>query len=283
MTQTQRRASEVVAEETGNLDDLSTGYPANYFAWRIALADAPGLSATSLFEVGVGSGHGAAHVMGAGLSFAGIDRDPACVAKTRDVVVQLGGDESAILEADIESPSTLSGIPAAGSYDMLMALGIMPHVQDRKASLDAMVSLVRPGGAVYLEFRNSLFSLITFNRFTGDFILNDLLPDVSPSLREKVSDYLAPRIDANRPPRPSSGHEAAYDNPLALPAWFEKQGYADISVHPFHYHAAMPLFEAEDPAAFRRDSLALEDDESGWRGLFLCSAFLVKVVRPLDR
>lgn len=281
MTQTQRRASEIVAEETRNLDDLSTGYPANYFAWRIALADAPGLSATSLFEVGVGSGHGAAHVMSRGLSFAGIDRDASCVEMTQRVVTELGGDASAISQADIEVPDSLAAVD--GGHDMLMALGIMPHVRDRKASLEAMMSLVRPGGAAYLEFRNSLFSLMTFNRFTSDFILDELLPDVSQGLRDQLREFVVPRIDVDRPPRPSSGHEAAYDNPLAIPAWFEEQGYFGVSVHPFHYHAAMPLFETQDPIAFRRDSLALEDETSGWRGLFLCSAFLVKVVRPMDR
>jgi len=88
--------------------------------------------------------------------------------------------------------------------------------------------------------------------------------------------------DLSRPPAPTSSSPARYDNPLALLDWFAGLGFGDVTVHPFHYHAAMPVLEGDDPQAFRDESLALESDTSGWRGLFLCSAFLIRVVRPAE-
>ena len=53
-----------------------------------------------------------------------------------------------------------------------------------------------------------------------------------------------------------------------------------VEVFPFHYHAGMPALESVDPQRFRHESLAMEHDTGGWKGLFLCSAFLVKAVIP---
>ena len=43
----------------------------------------------------------------------------------------------------------------------------------------------------------------------------------------------------------------------------------------------VPALESSAPQAFRDASIAMEHEASGWRGLFLCSAFLVQARRPL--
>ena len=82
---------------------------------------------------------------------------------------------------------------------------------------------------------------------------------------------------SRRSPR---GHEAKYHNPLDVHEIFEAAGFVDIRIRPFHYHAAMPRFEKELGAAFRAESIALENEPSDWHGLFLCSAFVVEAHRP---
>ncbi len=273
------RAHRLVAEEAAGLANLDHGYPANHFAWRIALDSARTRGARSLVEVGVGSGNGVAHVIDAGLTFAGVDNDAASVETTRGVLGDLGGDPAGVILADAEDAASLQRVPGAGNFDSLMALGIMPHARDREGTIRNMAALVRPGGELFVEFRNSLFSMVTFNRFTRDFIVDDLLADVSTAIRDRVGALVAGRVDTDRPPLPSSGHEARYDNPFVIPEWLATLGYDEVTIHPFHFHAAMPMLEAEDPQAFRDESLALEEDTSGWRGLFLCSVFLARIVR----
>lgn len=274
------QAQQIVQQEAAGLANLSIGYPANHFAWRIALDSARQRGATSLVEIGVGRGNGVAHVINAGLTFAGVDNDEASVAATRQVLTGLGGDASAVILADAGDATTLQRLAGAGTFDSLMALGIMPHAQDREGVIQNMAGLVRPGGEMFVEFRNSLFSLVTFNRFTRDFIVDDLLADVPTAMRDRVGDFVADRVDTDRPPLPLSGHEARYDNPFVVPEWLQGMGYDDVSIHPFHFHAAMPMLEPKDPQEFRDASLALEDDTSGWRGLFLCSVFLARIVVP---
>ena len=55
----------------------------------------------------------------------------------------------------------------------------MPHVRNDDFTLNNMKSMVKSGGHVFIEFRNKLFSLFTFNRYTLEFIMDDLLRGVS--------------------------------------------------------------------------------------------------------
>ena len=90
MTIDRARAAALVQHETDTLADLSIGYPANHFAWRVILASAKERGATSLVEIGVGGGNGVPHVLAAGLDFAGIDHNPAMVETTRTILADLG-------------------------------------------------------------------------------------------------------------------------------------------------------------------------------------------------
>lgn len=280
MSNARHRAALLVQEETDTLADLSLGYPANHFAWNIVKDAARRMNATSLVEVGVGRGNGVPHVLAEGMSFAGLDVDAVAIQTTRDLLVGLDSDPGAVIQADIEESIALDALPGRGTFDLLMGLGILPHSRDETRAIMNMASLVRPGGEIYVECRNSLFSLITFNRYTRDFISEQLLDDVSSGTRDLVDDFVTPRLDMDRPPRPRDGHEATYHNPLAVPAVFERLGLESVEVFPFHYHAGMPALESVDPQRFRHESLAMEHDTGGWKGLFLCSAFLVKAVTP---
>jgi hypothetical protein len=183
--------------------------------------------------------------------------------------------------ADIEDSVSLSNARRSGPYDSLLAMGVLPHVGHERVALENMYSLVKPGGSVFVECRNKLFSLVTFNRFTYEFIMDDLLGDVHGEVRDAASEFLKTRVDVDVPAKPS-GHEAKYHNPLNIHEMFEDAGFVDIRVRPFHYHAAMPRFEKELGAAFRAESIALENEPSDWKGLFLCSAFVVEAHRPAN-
>lgn len=271
--------AKVDAERAG-LSDLSQGYPANHFAWRVVAERAKARGATSLVEVGVGRGNGVAHVLADGMQFTGLDRDEECVRLTQSELVSFDQDPDAVIHADVMDTDLADRMAGAGDHDLLMALGIMPHADDQAAAIRAMAALVRPGGEMFIEFRNSLFSLVTFNRLTHDFITDDLLGDVPEPMRARVSSFIDPRVEMSKPPAGSGALTSHQANPLALPAWFASLGFPEVTIHPFHFHAAMPLLESKDPQMFRDASLALEDDTSGWRGLFLCSVFLARVVTP---
>ena len=263
------------------LGDLSQGYPANHFAFQSILPALADLGATRVLEVGIGDGNAIPLLAGAGYDLAGFDIDPARVERSRERIREYGLPGEAVTWGDIQDATTYPTVQAAAGFDALVALGVLPHVHREETTVRNMRALVRPGGQVFVECRNKLFSLVTFNRYTYEFLMDDLFAESPAPLRASLGEFLGSRLDVSTPPPPTSGHPATFHNPLEVPSLFEAAGFEDISVIPFHYHAAAPVLEKSDPQAFRDGSLAMENDPSGWRGLFLCSAFLVKATRPL--
>ena len=257
-------------------------YPANHFAFRhvfAALPEAlPEATGLSLVEIGVGMGRAIPLFTGNGLTFAGFDRDAVCVESSKKELLEAGQDPDRIILADLEDPASYANLPGAGSFDVLIAMGVLPHVSSVRQAILNAVSLVRPGGHVFFEFRNALFSLVTFNRYSEEFISERLLGDASPEVREAVDAQLRKRLNLEIP----SGviHPEAFHVPFESVEIARELGLKDPRIIPFHFHAGMPAIERYVAQSYRLDSVALEDDASGWKGLFLASAYLLHAQRP---
>lgn len=253
-------------------------YPANHFAFRHVLAALPASTSRSLVEIGVGMGGAIALFTGNGLTFAGFDKDATCVESSRKALLEAGQDPDRIIVADLEDPESFAALPDAGRFDVLIAMGVLPHVASVRQALINAMSLVRPGGHLFLEFRNALFSLVTFNRYTEEFISERLLGDASPEVRDAITTELQKRVNLAIP----SGviHPEAFHVPFEVLDTARDLGLQDPRIIPFHFHAGMPAIETKVSQSFRHDSVALEDDASGWKGLFLASAFLLHAQRP---
>lgn len=253
-------------------------YPANHFAFRHVLAALPDPAGLSLIEVGVGMGRAIALFAGNGLTISGFDRDPACVESSKRELVEAGQDPDRIIWADLEDPASYADLPGAGTFDVLIAMGVLPHVSSVRQGIVNAMNLVRPGGHVFLEFRNALFSLVTFNRYTREFINEQLLGDASPEVRAAVEAELHKRLNLEIP----SGviHPEAFHVPFEVVEIAREVGLREPRIIPFHFHSGMPAIEREVAQPYRLDSVALEDDASGWRGLFLASAYLLHAQRP---
>jgi len=159
-------------------------------------------------------------------------------------------------------------------------------VADDTAFVQAMDGFLSPGGRLVLQFRNSLFSMFTFNRLTKEFILDDLLADVDPVIRDVVAADLDARLAVDKPPvrtRPTGdGYDeilSRFHNPFELAEVDRAQGYSDIRYHWYNYHPAYPMIaDRIDPMEYRRAQVAMEH-EGTWRGMFLCSAGIIEAVK----
>ena len=165
----------------------------------------------------------------------------------------------------------------------------MAHVSNDEMVLENMSGLVRPGGKVFIEFRNKLFSLFSFNRYTADFILNDLLEGVSPDLKALVAKDLESKLRMDAPPKRETigdsglpGYDtilSKFHNPFEVVELFKRHQFEDINLLWYHYHPAMPYIADEMPELFRREAINLEHEPSHWRGYFLCSAFVIEATK----
>lgn len=271
------------------LYDISRSYPANYFRLQLMLNSFIARGIKRVIEVGVGEGTPLALLGKAGFDVWGFDISHEMVKQSKRTMEESGLNSEHIFWGDIQDPVTYIHALNSALFDGLLAMGVMPHVENDNLVLQNISALVRPGGTVLIEFRNKLFSLFTFNRYTFDFILNDLLREVSPDIKELVARDLESRLRLDMPPKRNKiglseapGYDAIlakFHNPFEVIELFKKHDFEDINLLWYHYHPAMPYLQDKRPEVFRREAIRLEHEPSGWRGFFLCSAFLVEAVK----
>lgn len=266
------------------IHDVTAKYPNNYMRLQLLVNSFLDKGLKRIIDVGVGEGTPLALLSRMGIESWGFDISPEMVAKARANMETNGLDPERIFLGDIEDPCTYAHSCGGQPFDGLTAMGVMPHVQDDAHVLSNMRNMVKPGGTVFVEFRNELFSLFTFNRHTKDFILNRLLEDVSSELKVDLERELDARLRLDMPPQSRGAADysaipARFHNPFEVQELFRRSGFTDVRLLWYHYHPTAPWLEGANKEAFRREALRLERDASGWRGMFLCSAFVVEAVK----
>ncbi|WP_211363266.1 class I SAM-dependent methyltransferase [Fluviispira multicolorata] len=285
--------------ERNLLSDVNRAYPANYFRLQLLLNSFLRNNVKRVIEVGVGEGTPLVTLTKGGIDVAGFDISESMVSKCKYNFKKNNLDESKIMWGDIQDPITYASLLKDGQFDALLAMGVTPHVRNDEFVLKNMRDMVRPGGRVFIEFRNKLFSLFTFNKYTYEFIMDDLLRGVSPKIKKIVEMDLKKRLEMDKPPARLIGESAhlidesvndnvpGYDailskfhNPFEVLDLFKICGFVDTQLLWYHFHPAMPYLNEQNKELFRDEALKLEHDTTGWRGLFLCSAFVVEAVKP---
>ena len=177
-------------------------------------------------------------------------------------------------------------------FDATIASGVLPHIpaESDVRVIENMRDSVKPNGLVIAEARNELFALFTLNRYSCDFICDELIKKdqlqadcgeeavaVAAALKELQQGF---RMDLP-PMRGGKEDEPGYDevlsrthNPFILKQQFVDAGLREVDVLFYHFHCLPPMFEAMMPQSFRKQSLAMENPHD-WRGHFMASAFFV--------
>ncbi len=157
-----------------NLSSLEY-YPANYFRLQILVRRLAALGAQRVYEIGVGEGTPLVSMAKLGIEVAGCDISEAMVAAARKNFQAASLSHELIQWGDVQDATTLAGQLPGGKFDAVIAAGVLPHVRNDRLMLETVKMCLKPGGVAFIEFRNKLFSLFTFNRLTKEFILDDLL------------------------------------------------------------------------------------------------------------
>ena len=262
-------------------------YPANFFRLKLVRRILTDAGVTSLYEHGVGDATPLVTIAGDGIRVAGNDVSPEMVKFARANMTEHGLDPESINLLDVQSHDAIDAErKRAGSFEAVMALGVIPHVEDDRWFVDSMDKFLEPGGRLLLQFRNSMFSMFTFNRLTKEFVMDELLPEVPESIREIVSADLDQRLAVDKPPKRTRPTGDGYDeilskfhNPFELSEIVKSFGYKELQFHWYNYHPAYPMLAGSiDPKVYRQAQMDLEGDTS-WRGMFLCSAGLIEAVK----
>lgn len=102
--------------------------------------------------------------------------------------------------ADIQRFDDLGGPISYGTFDAVIAAGVLPHIANDRLAIKDKAMLIRDGSRLFVEFRNRLFSLFTFNFYTNEFIIDDLLSGVPADVKSRVTQEVDKRFVVNLPP-----------------------------------------------------------------------------------
>jgi predicted dehydrogenase/2-polyprenyl-3-methyl-5-hydroxy-6-metoxy-1,4-benzoquinol methylase len=111
---------------------------------EILLAHLRGREGLRILNAGCGSGELCLLLAGRGHTVVGIDPEPAYVALARENAAACPGTDCAFAVASIEE------YRGPGAFDCVIATDVLEHIEDDRAALAKLVSLVRPGGLVLL-------------------------------------------------------------------------------------------------------------------------------------
>lgn len=269
--------------ERENIHNIHTKYPANYFRLQMLINSFTNNNVKKVIEVGVGEGTPLCNLYKMGMDVFGFDISEEMTKKAKTNAKKYGICADNIFCADIQDSVTYAG-KVKNDFDGLIAMGVMPHVEKDKSVINNMSSLLRPGGKTFIEFRNKLFSLFTFNEYTVDFIVNDLLSDVSDELRSLVNDRLSKIIAKTEDSNKDIYSEyksipSKFHNPFDVEKLFEECGFYDIKTLWYHYHSAPPFIGEIEKQLFRDESVKMENNVFSWKSMFLCSAFVIEATK----
>jgi SAM-dependent methyltransferase len=246
----------------------------------------------SLLDAGCGPASMLRRLTDLGIELYGFDLTPEMVATARRVMGETGLPEDRLWQGSVTDPVAYRP-PHDGDtlFDAAICVGVLPHIP---AEFDGIVlanlrNAVRPGAVLILEARNQLFALFTLNRYSRDFVFQELirtdeLPK-GPALDEALTE-IEQRFRLDLPPqRRGTAATPGYDeilsrthNPLVLRQMVEAAGFHDVRVLFYHYHRLPPMAQSKVPELFLAESIAMENAED-WRGHFMASAFLVTGTR----
>ncbi len=269
-------------------DNLYTSptYPAEYFRLVNLVESLRTFEPSRVLDAGCGEGTPLLWVAELGCDVRGFDFTAEMVDAGKKNFEENGRNPAEIIEADVEKFETFEPLLEGRPFDAAVCFGVMPHVNDEDLALKNLRKSVRTGGKVFVEFRNALFNLWTFNRYTHAY-MGDLFSDVPKEIWETTGQFVEGRLDMNVPPLrlDAEAGKPGYDaikakmhNPIDMHRLFKEAGLSFDQIHWYHFHPTLPMLEGNgvSPEAFRNAAFEMEKNPGDPRGVVLCSAYVVE-------
>lgn len=234
----------------------------------------------NMLDAGCADGPVMLEMLRRGKTIRGFDFSPTLVAKGKARLRQGDFSEGLCEIGDV----TRIDLPDA-SFDSVLCLGVLPHIERLDLAVTELVRVARPGATLILSFRNDLFDLFTFNRLTVEFFAENFLAEVpcTAEERERARGLLDGMVTHPNLPEqhytdggiPSFGSVTRINhNPLTIADQLRPFGLRHELNGYYKFHPFPPLLEQHFPH-FRQWGARMDEALSfAWQGMFMCSTFV---------
>ena len=129
--------------EKDKIFDTSRIYPSNYFRTQLLINSFIKKNVKRIIEVGVGEGTPLLQLHKAGFDTVGFDISKKMVEKAKSNGRAHDGWENRIFYGDIRDPNTYVSALCDGRFDGLIAMGVMPHVENDDMVIENISSIIK--------------------------------------------------------------------------------------------------------------------------------------------
>ncbi|MEM7429677.1 MAG: methyltransferase domain-containing protein [Pseudomonadota bacterium] len=254
-------------------------YPANVFRLNVFINLLNDIKPNKVLDIGCGTADPLLAMRKHGHDVHGFDFAEEMVEVAKGNVRDAGYPEDIIFRDNMEDIQNVE----PEQFDCAIALGAVYYARDFPKTIQGIADLLPSGGHMIISLRNDLFSMFSMNDYSVEYMYRTFFPNegVSDDLRGQLDNLMQERhkvADVEKAFKTIDDRlvHTYNHNPLTVEQEIlAPHGLKQAGVYYYHFHALPPIFEHTHRDEFRQLSAKLEENPADWRGMFMCSTFIV--------
>ena len=253
---------------------------------RILAEQPPG----KVLDAGCGNGHIMLKLLSKGWDVQGIDYAEEMVKLAKSSLSDAGHSEDRAEVGDITNLSRYED----NSFDAIYSLGVIEYLstEQEEKMYKEVLRVLKPDGLFVAEYINSLFDVVTANRFTVNWWQHEVFSEFFP--KEKVAD-LSKKVanlykHSDMPPKDpnewmATTRDQVYNltkNPITYRTEITSSGFEFVDMLFYRFHVCPPMMFADEREL---EAVPIEHENRlcrHWLGHLIATAF-ISVLKPAQK
>lgn len=248
-------------------------YPANKKRLEIVINKIKKIKPKSILDAGCGNALPLIKIKKLGFEIEGFDKSENMVLEAKKNLCKNNFKESLVFNGDFNKRSSEK------KYECIIGLGSFYYGKDLNTVLKNQSKMLKKNGNIIFSCRNELFNVLSFNRYTTNFLSRFYnIKRFNLNIKKKFYTFFKgynvnyksflKNIDESKV-------KSQMHNPLTIENLYLKKNKLKLEeIDYYHFHCLPPSMEKEMGINYRKKSWTIEKPQD-WRGIFLASGFVV--------